>query len=92
MATGYDLRGWSRGTRTVELLGNCSYHTSVASGSAKTPSWLCKVGQSDFSATELPKVGVLGLEEGPVEDAPLAEEAPVRTALYPYRREVEGQG
>jgi nucleoside-diphosphate-sugar epimerase len=32
----------------------------------------------------------LGLEEGPIEQTPLTEEAPVRTLLYPYRAQAEG--
>ena len=32
----------------------------------------------------------LGLEPGPIEPTPLTEEAPLRTALFPYRKQAQG--
>ncbi len=32
----------------------------------------------------------LGMEPGPIEPTPLTEEAPLRTALFPYRRQAQG--
>ena len=32
----------------------------------------------------------LGLEPGPIEPTPLTEESPLRTALFPYRKQAQG--